>query len=112
MDQQPIDNAIANTSDMKTVESALKALWEKSKRAADLITQLREEKHSLEAQLAAVQSEVDRLTVTVSGKDERIKELEAAGTLSEGRDTVFSNGELEVLTTKVKELLARIDAYL
>ena len=46
MDQHAADTGIPVQGDARSLENSLKALWDRARRAAELITQLREEKRS------------------------------------------------------------------
>jgi uncharacterized coiled-coil DUF342 family protein len=92
------------------VEIALKALWEKVRGAGDLIQQLREERQALHTQVEQLRAEVRHLQTELSRKEQLL------GSVSQSRDgdaaRAIGNGEREALAQKVKDLLARIDAYL
>lgn len=92
-----------------SIEAQLKTLWEKAQQAGAVITRLREEKHVLQARVEELEREVAKLRAEIALKERQIQTM----TVTELKATsVVSNGEKEQLTAKVKELLARIDAYL
>ena len=90
------------------IEESVKALWEKAKQAGELISRLRDEKQALQTQNASLQMEVTKLRSELSAREHQLQKQLA----SEKSAANISNGEREELTAKVKELLARIDAYL
>ena len=91
------------------IEDSVKALWEKAKRAGETIVRLREEKQSLTSEVHLLRQEIGKLKSELAAKNHQLQKMSA----SEEKSTVgMSNGEREQLTAKVKELLARIDAYL
>ena len=97
------------TGDGRSVESALKTLWERVQGAGDLIQQLREERQALLSQVDQLRSEVQHLQQDLSRKEQLMKTM----TVSQGQSgAAFANGEREALARKVKDLLAKIDAYL
>jgi chromosome segregation ATPase len=99
-----------DSGDVRSVENALKALWERVRRAGDLIQQLREERQALHTQVEQLRTEVQHLQNEVSRKEQLL------GAMPSFRDVdaakAFGNGEREALAEKVKDLLARIEAYL
>ena len=95
------------------IETSLKELWEKAKQAGELITRLREEKLALLSENEDLERNIAKLRSELLAKDQQAQQLAAAHTVRESQSTtVVSNGEREQLTAKVRELLARIDAYL
>ncbi len=93
------------------IEESLKILWEKVRRAGDVISQLREERQALQAQTTLLQQEVAKLRNELASKEQQLQRA-AAGTQEMKAAAIISNGERQQLAAKVKELLARIDAYL
>jgi prefoldin subunit 5 len=93
------------------IEESLKVLWEKVRRAGDVISQLREEKQALQAQVTLLQQEVAKLRAELATKEQLLQRA-TAGAQEMKAATLISNGERAQLAAKVKELLARIDAYL
>jgi chromosome segregation ATPase len=98
------------SGDVRSVENALKALWERVRRAGDLIQQLREERQALLIQIEQLRAEVQHVQNELSRKEQILGSLPPSPEGGAGR--AFGNGEREVLAEKVKDLLARIDAYL
>jgi len=97
------------TGDGRSVESALKTLWERVQGAGDLIQQLREERQALLSQVDQLRAEVQHLQQDLSRKEQLMKTM----TVSQGQaGAALANGEREALARKVKDLLAKIDAYL
>ncbi|MBX2992731.1 MAG: hypothetical protein KF749_16390 [Bacteroidetes bacterium] len=93
------------------IEDSVKALWEKAKRAGDTIVRLREEKQALTSEVHVLRQEVGKLKGELAAREQQLQRLVAAA--GEAKSSIgMSNGEREQLTAKVKELLARIDAYL
>jgi len=93
------------------IEESFKVLWEKVRRAGDLISQLREEKQALQAQVTLLQQEVAKLRAELATKEQLLQRA-TAGAQEMKAAALISNGERAQLAAKVKELLARIDAYL
>lgn len=98
---------------LSSIESQIKLLWEKAQEAGVLIARLREEKKALQADNEQLEREVTKLRSDIVAREAQVQKLTTAQSAPEPRSTAtISNGEREQLTAKVKELLARIDAYL
>jgi len=104
------DTTSAGVADVRSVENAVKALWERVRRAGDLIQQLREERQALLVQIEQLRAEVQHVQNELARKDQMLSSIPPSGTAEGAR--AFGNGEREALAQKVKDLLARIDAYL
>lgn len=91
------------------IESQIKALWEKAQQAGDLIVRLREEKHELQTENTNLRQEIAALRSELSSREQHLQKVAAHAAKS---SEIISNGEREALTARVKELLAKIDAYL
>ncbi len=98
---------------LSSIESQIKLLWEKAQEAGVLIARLREEKKALQADNEQLQREVSKLRSDMAARETQMQKSATAQSAPEPRHAAtISNGEREQLTVKVKELLARIDAYL
>lgn len=110
MDQNTAEVAHVPQSDTKAIDTWLKSLWDRAKKAAELISRLREEKAELQGRVASMEEELMRLKQELSKDEEMIRTLSPGP--GEGPDhAFFSNGEKEQLSAKVKDLLTRLDGY-
>jgi uncharacterized coiled-coil DUF342 family protein len=91
-----------------SLDEAFQALWDRARRTGELIQQLREERRALAAQVEQLRNEVRELQQDVQKRDDQIKR----GATEAAANTGLGNGERQVLASRVKELLAKIDAYL
>jgi chromosome segregation ATPase len=100
-------------SEGRNIESAIKTLWEKARRAGELIAALKEENSGLRTKLEEVQLQLEQLNQELVQRDQTISQLEAEQAEADSKSNeTFSNGEREALAAKVKDLLAKIDSYL
>lgn len=112
MDQISGDPAVLQ-SEGRNIESALKTLWEKARRAGELIAALKEENALLRSKLEEMQLQLEHLNQELVQRDQSITQLEAEQAEADSkREELFANGEREALALKVKDLLAKIDSYL
>jgi len=101
--------------DARTIDSALKGLWEKARRAGELLAQIKDENRDLRTQAEELRRQLQQIQQELARKDQMIHQLSAelAGAQSESKRAVlFANGERELLATRVKDLLAKIESYL
>ena len=92
----------------RSVETALKALWDRARRAGELITSLRQENSSLRSRVQELQARVLELEEDI----DRLHQLPDPRAEAKPGAIVFGNGERELLISRVKHLLAKLEAYL
>jgi predicted nucleic acid-binding Zn-ribbon protein len=113
VEQKAVEKQASPPGEYSDLESGLKTLWDRVRQAGETITRLRDERTGLENQvqelgtrLAGLERTLAQQQVTIRDLEKRLKEAPPPG------DAVFANGEREVLAARLKELLARIEAYL
>ncbi len=106
VDPQAVDESTLPAGDVRSVESNIKALWESARRAAEVIAGLREEKQTLQAHVSRLERELQQIRA-----DAAQMRKQAADHVQEG-GTNFGGGERDLLAAKVKDLIAKLDAYL
>jgi chromosome segregation ATPase len=113
VDQHSSDINPLSALEAKSLESSLKALWDRAKRTGELIAQLREERSGLQRRVEELEREIGQLREVVSQKDELVKKISAEPMRPSGKNgVVLSDGERQQLGARVKELLAKIEGYL
>lgn len=112
MEQNAAERQASPPNEFKTLEGGLKILWDRVRQAGEVISRLREERATLQSRVGELEvkvAEVERLLAqqraTIKGLETRLAEQPAGG-------GIFENGERQALATRLKDLLARIDAYL
>jgi septal ring factor EnvC (AmiA/AmiB activator) len=111
-EQQPA-NAATVQSDVEAVEAALRGLWDRTRKAGEMIAELRGENASLRAQLEGLRKDLDVLKHELARKDEamaRLQEQRAGEQAQQGK--LLADGERDALMTRVKDLITKLDAYL
>jgi predicted nucleic acid-binding Zn-ribbon protein len=96
--------------DAKALDAWLKSLWDRVKKAGELISRLREEKAGLQVRVASLEEEVSRLKNELAKNEDLVRSFSAERT--EGNRPLLSNGERELLSARVKDLMAKLDAYI
>ena len=113
MDQHSSDISSALYGEAKAVDASLRALWERVKRAAETITQLRDDKKMLQARVEELEQQLLDLQQEVAEKKTLIgKQASELAQSSSKQGAVILNGEREELAVRVKSLLTKLEAYL
>lgn len=112
MDQHLSDMASLLQGDARTLEGGLKALWERARRAAEVIVQLREEKRVLQARIEQLERELHEVRRELSAQEQLNGSASGNGGAGAESAVGFAHDEKEVLAGRVRELLSRLDAYL
>jgi len=106
VEPHPADAEATSFGEVKSIENSCKALWESVRRAAESITRLREEKRELQGNVERLERELQQVRHEVMQLKRQVGEQGSAGSMA------FAGGEREALSAKVKELIAKLDAYL
>jgi uncharacterized coiled-coil DUF342 family protein len=112
VDNAPVSTSSQQSADVRAVEQALKGLWERVRRAGDIIQQLREERRALLSQVDQLRSDVQHLQEELGRKDQVLRKAQSERATPAGDTASLSNGDREAMARKVKELLQKLDAYL
>jgi hypothetical protein len=113
LDQRSTETDVSPARDTAGIEGMLKSLWEKARHASELIGRLREERERLQLKAQGLENELAVTRQEMIKKDDIIKKLrEDKANQEMNRSALLSNGEREALTARVRDLLAKIDAYL
>jgi predicted RNase H-like nuclease (RuvC/YqgF family) len=92
--------------ELKSMEVAFNAMWESARRAAEAITRMREEKHSLTATVERLEKELEHLRRETAQLKRQVAEQE------HGHSVGLAGDDRDALALRIKELIARLDAYL
>ena len=113
MDQNSPEVGSPASGDLRTIEGSLKGLWERTRRAAELITELRGEKRVLQSRLEELERQVAMLQQELAKKEQLLRKVTAeSGASAASRAALLAEGEREALAQRVKELLVKLAAYL
>ena len=110
MESHPTDTGLSPLGETRSLESSLKALWDRVRRAAAVIAQLRDDKRALMDRIAGLEAEVQDLRQELS-KREAVRQLSGDQASQKGTG-LFPNGEREVLAGRLRDILAKLDEYL
>lgn len=113
MEQNPVKHQTTSAVDLKSLEEGLQILWERVRSAGDAVVGLRADKAALVDQISALETQVRILQAEIKEKDEQLRSLASERTrIKEKENTFFANGEREVIETRLRDLLSRLEAYL
>lgn len=100
----------ALNGDAKSVEEGLQALWTVVRKAGEELHRLRQENLDLHGQLHSREAEITDIRKEVHAQQELLRKIQEQQQKAEAN--VSLNGDRQMLTARVKELLAKLDAYL
>jgi chromosome segregation ATPase len=106
VDPQAVDESTIPSGDVRSIEGNLKALWESARRAADVIAGLRQERQALQARLTSLERELQQVRA-----ESALLKKQSADHGQEGA-AKFAGAERDLLAAKVRQLIAKLDAYL
>ena len=106
VDPQAVDESPRAAGDVKSVEVSFRALWESARRAAELIAGLRQERQALQAHVARLERELQQV------KAETLQLRKQASEQTKEGGASLAGGDRDLLAAKVRELIAKLDAYL
>lgn len=113
MTEQQTDLEVAGIRDSKGLEAVFRTLWDRVKKAAELIQHLKEENRALLSRAQGLEEQVSYLKKELSEKGEALQQMKEQQheALSRGNN-LFSDEDKEALKLKIKELLSRINSHL
>ncbi|HEX9007148.1 MAG TPA: hypothetical protein VF889_07630 [Bacteroidota bacterium] len=113
MEQQASEQTDRDSMELGALEESLRALWERAQLAAETVTQLRNERKALHHQVHELEERLRQAEQELRDAQEQLKTQPPAQALPEnGQAPAFGNGEREALAGRVRDLLAKLDAYL
>ncbi len=104
----------ATAGDIGTLDGTLKTMWEKARAASDLIGKLQSDKLELLGKVRDLEKGISSLRLDLSAKEQELKRLRAehAVFLNNDGKNVFSEEEKEILKSRIKEIIAKINSHL
>jgi predicted RNase H-like nuclease (RuvC/YqgF family) len=106
VDSQTVDANALPPGESKSVEAGVKALWESARRAAETLSLLRERNKELQGNVERLEKELHAARNEAAQARRQVAEQGPAPGAS------IPVAERDVLAAKVKDLIARLDAYL
>ena len=110
MDQRATEPGLQG--DARSLENSLKALWDRVRKASEVIAQLREDKRVLTSRVAELESQVRHVQAELARKTQAEAAGDSQGAGARRGSGALDNGEREALAGRLKDLLAKLDSYL
>lgn len=99
---------------MENIEQVLRIFWEKTRRAAELISQLRETNKQLLISNQNLEQELQKTHLELVGKENEVKKLKQEHaqlqTITSG--DVFTISEKDEVKNRIRGLIAKINSHL
>lgn len=114
MDYQQAGTDAKVIIEKKEIEAEIKTLWEKIRKASEVIFMLRDENQQLKAEYSKLQQKYDELNHNIMAKEQelvRVRTEYSKLASSTGEDT-FSSTEKEALKNRITDLIAKINSHL
>lgn len=111
MDHSPVQSDSIGVD--PAVAQGITKLWNLVRLAGDTVRRLREEREELRTRVVKLEDELSQVRQELQKKEDLIRRtLEQPARPVHPPQGAFVNGEKELLLARVRELLARIEAYL
>jgi len=97
---------------LKSLEFALKELWDKARKVSDLIASLRDDNRALQMRIAELEKELRKARMELETKDMELKTVKDRYALAQASlSSSLSHEEKEVLRLRIKELLTKLNSH-
>ncbi len=114
MDYQQAGTDAKVIIEQQEIEAELKSLWDKIRKASEVIFMLRDENQHLKSQNSDLQQKYDELNSQIIAKEKEINRIRTEYSKlasSTGEDT-FSATEKEALKNRITDLITKINSHL
>jgi cell division protein FtsB len=111
--EQEADIEVDSIKDSKGLEGIFRTLWDRVRKAAELIEHLKDENRNLCTQNAQLEQQVAGLNAELKVKQEALREInEQHQEVLSHSNNLFSEEEKEAVKSRIRELIARINSHL
>jgi DNA repair exonuclease SbcCD ATPase subunit len=109
--EQLIDTEMTDKKGLKRLEDALQALWDKARRVSDVLLQLKAENKELQSRILGLELKERRSMEELQHREHDLNEIrtQLEQTQSNG-SSLFSKEESEVIKSRLKELINKINS--
>jgi DNA repair exonuclease SbcCD ATPase subunit len=109
--EQLIDTEMTDKKGLKRLEDALQALWDKARRVSDVLLQLKAENKELQSRILGLELKDRRSMEGLQRREHDLNEIrtQLEQTQSNG-SSLFSKEESEVIKSRLKELINKINS--
>ena len=111
MPEQPIDPEMTDKKGLKHLEDALQALWDKARHVSDVLLRLKAENKELQSRILSLELQERRSTEELQHREHDLIEIRTQLTQAQSNgSSLFSKEESEVLKSRLKELIMKINS--
>jgi len=109
--EQLIDTEMTDKKGLKRLEDALQILWDKARLVSDVLLKLKAENKELQSQILSLELKERRSMEELQRREHDLNEIrtQLAQAQSNG-SSLFSKEESEVLKSRLKELIMKINS--
>ncbi|MBI2620532.1 MAG: hypothetical protein HYW57_10665 [Ignavibacteriales bacterium] len=106
MPESHVETEVTGGRATDQVESSLQKLWEKARRLSEALLRVQKENQALRRRVEELETMEKRLANELRGREQELLKLQSNGS------GMFTHEEKEALASKIKELIAKINARL
>jgi septal ring factor EnvC (AmiA/AmiB activator) len=111
--EQLVDAEAAEKKDLKQLESSLQSLWEKARLVSDSLLRFKAENRELRNRITSLEVQERHWTEELQRRERDLEEVRKQLTLAQSNgSSLFSKEESEVLKTRLRELITKINSRL
>jgi len=109
--EQLIDTEVTDKKGLRRLEDALQILWDKARHVSDVLLRLKAENKELQSQILSLELKEHRSMEELQRRERELNEIrtQLEHTQSNG-SSLFSKEESEVLKSRLKELILKINS--
>lgn len=113
MGEQLFDIESTEKKDLKHLEDSLQLLWDKARRVSDTLLRLKAENKELRDRISSLELKEHRAAEELQHRESDVNELQAQLKQAQSNgQRKFSKEESEVLKSRLKELILKINSRL
>jgi septal ring factor EnvC (AmiA/AmiB activator) len=111
LSEQLFDTETTDKKDLKHLETSLQTLWDKSRQVSDALLRLKAENKELRGRISSLELKERRSLEELQHRERDLTELRTQLTQAQSNgSSLFSMEESEVLKSRLKELIMKINS--
>ena len=112
MTEQQTELEVGSIRDSRGLDGVFRALWDRVRKAAELIEHLKEENRALRSNTAQLGEQLSSLKNELMAKEGALREMDEQRLQAlSSANSLFSEREKEALKQKIRELIAVINSH-
>jgi hypothetical protein len=111
LSEQLFDTETTDKKDLKHLESSLQVLWDKARQVSEVLLRLKAENKELRSRISSLELKERRSTEELQHRERDLDEIRTQLTKAQSNgSSLFSKEESEVLKSRLKELIFKINS--